>query len=81
MISERLKKVILNHLKLNDFVLKEEMQAFQVPGWDSLNHVIILAAIEEEYSIHFNIEEILRLKNLGDLQNLVNSKIADNSSP
>lgn len=79
MISGRLKKIILNQLKLNNFDLTEETHAYQVPGWDSLNHTIILAAIEKEHGIHFNIAEVLRLKNLGDLQNLVNSKMANNS--
>jgi acyl carrier protein len=79
MISERLKRIILCQLKLNNFDLTDQMQAYQVPGWDSLNHIIILAAVEKEYGIHFEIVEVLRLKNLGDLQNLVNSKIADDS--
>ncbi len=77
MISDRLKKIILNQLKLKDFDLTEETKAYQVPGWDSLNHATILAAIEKGYDIHFNIAEVLRLKNLGDLQGLVNNKTAD----
>ncbi|KPK98774.1 MAG: hypothetical protein AMJ95_02700 [Omnitrophica WOR_2 bacterium SM23_72] len=79
MISDRLKKIILNQLKLENFDLTQDTKAYQVPGWDSLNHAIILAAIEKEYDIHFNIAEVLRLKNLGDLQNLVNSKMANKS--
>ncbi|MFH0827416.1 MAG: acyl carrier protein [Candidatus Omnitrophota bacterium] len=79
MISDRLKKIILNQLKLNNFDLTEKTQAYQVPGWDSLNHAIMLAAIEKEFDIHFNIAEVLRLMNLGDLQNLVNSKTANKS--
>ena len=71
MISERLKQVILGQLKLKDFDLTGQTLAYQVPGWDSLNHVIILAAVEKEYGIVFNITEVLRLKNLGDLQSLV----------
>lgn len=78
MISDRLKKIILKVLKLNNFDLHDETVAYQVPGWDSLNHVIILAAVEKEYGIRFKIAEILRLKNLGDLQLLVNSKTPTN---
>lgn len=74
MISDRLKKIILKALKLSSFDLQDKTVAYQVPGWDSLNHVIILAAIEKEYRIRFKITEILRLKNLGDLQVLINSK-------
>jgi len=72
MISSRLKNVILRTLKLNEFDLQDEMRAYQVPGWDSLSHIIIITAIEKEYGIRFKLPEILRLNNLGDLQTLIN---------
>ena len=72
MISIRLKNVILRTLKLNEFDLQDETRAYQVPGWDSLNHIIMITAIEKEYGIRFKISEILRLNNLGDLQALIN---------
>jgi len=77
MISERTKAVILKVLKLKEFDLKEDLRAYQVPGWDSLNHVIILAALEKEYGIRFKTVEVLRLNNLGDLEKLVNTKITE----
>lgn len=80
MISERLKRVILITLKLKDFNLRNETLAYQVPGWDSLSHVLILAAIEKEYRIRFKTAEILQLINLGDLQALINSKITNNNA-
>ncbi len=80
MISERLKKAILKELKLDDFNLTDETQAYQVPGWDSLTHVVVLAAIENEYGIRFKITEVLRLRNVGDLQALVDTKITCKNS-
>lgn len=74
MISERLKKIILGTLKLEDFDLQDEMSAYQIPGWDSLNHISIILAIEEGYGIRFTLPEVLALKNLGDLQELVDRK-------
>jgi acyl carrier protein len=75
MISEELKKVILGALKLDDFDFKDETTAPEVPGWDSLNHVNVILAVEKKYNIRFKNLEILRLKNVGDLQKLVNSKL------
>ena len=74
MISIRLKNVILKTLKINEFDLRDEMRAYQIPGWDSLNHIIVITAIEKEYGIRFKISEILRLNNLGELQALVDTK-------
>jgi len=79
MISGRLGRIILSELKLTDFDFQDETVAYQVPGWDSLNHVIMLAAIEKEYGVRFKTAEVLRLRNLGDLQALVNSKITNNN--
>ncbi len=81
MISDRLKKIILKELSLEDFDLQDSTQAFQVPGWDSLSHAALLVAIEKEYQIRFQLTEILRLKNLGDLQLLLTRKTSPENSP
>ncbi len=75
MISAELKKVILKELNLDDFDLTDETIAPQVPGWDSLNHVNIILAVEHSFNVKFKSYEVLRMKNVGDLQKLVNSKL------
>jgi acyl carrier protein len=75
MISQELKKVILNELNLDDFDLQDETMAPEVPGWDSLNHVNIILAVEKFFSVRFKSYEVLRLKNVGDLQKLLDSKL------
>ncbi|MGE5354574.1 MAG: acyl carrier protein [Acidobacteriota bacterium] len=74
MISERLKKTILNVLHLEDFEILSHTRADEVPGWDSLNHINVILAVENEYKVRFKNIEVLKLKNIGDLQNLVDSK-------
>ena len=74
MISMRLKNVILKTLELSEFDLQDDTHAYQVPGWDSLSHIVVITAIEKEYRIRFKLPEILRLNNLSDLQMLINKK-------
>jgi acyl carrier protein len=76
MISPRLKKAILEQLKLDDYDLRDDTLASQVPGWDSLSHVRILTAVENEFGIRFRGLEVVRLKNVGELQALVDKKLA-----
>lgn len=78
MISEKLKSIILRELNLSDFVIKEETLASEVPGWDSLKNFTIFLSIEEEYGIKFLTEEILSIKNVGDLQKLIDLKTNGN---
>ena len=77
MISDRLKQIICDTLELEtgDIEIKDETLASDVPGWDSLNHINVITAIEEDYKVRFKGIEVLKCKNIGDLQNLVNSKV------
>jgi len=77
MITDELKGVILSTLKLDDWDIKDETLATQVPGWDSLNHVIVILAVEKHFGIRIKPLEMLKLKNIGDLQRLVSSKVGN----
>ena len=49
--------------------------AADVPGWDSLSHVRVLLALESELGIRFAPLEADRLKNVGGLVDLIQSKL------
>jgi acyl carrier protein len=74
MISDKFKKVILKELELDDFDFQDSTLANQVPGWDSLRHINIILALEEDYGIRLKSLEVLKCKNLGDFQALIDSK-------
>jgi acyl carrier protein len=75
MISDKLKKTILDELKLDDFDFQDNTTADQVPGWDSLSHLNVILAVEQEFNIRFKPYELLKLKNVEELQTLVSSKL------
>jgi acyl carrier protein len=74
MISDRLKQVILRELELEDWDMHDATTADTVPGWDSLSHAQVITAVEQTYGIRFKTMEVLRLKNVGDLQALIDRK-------
>lgn len=53
----------------------EAMTADDVLGWDSLSHMILISALEEEFQVSFTQKEIRKLKSVGDLLDLINSKL------
>jgi acyl carrier protein len=76
MISEKLKRVILQELDLDDWVIDEATTAAMVPGWDSLNHARIVGAVEDAFGVRFRMGDIVRLANVGQLQALVDKNKA-----
>jgi acyl carrier protein len=77
MITEELKRVLLAALKLEDWDITGDTRASDVPGWDSLNHVNVIMAVERHFHVRFKSAQVLKMKNVGDLQRLVDAKLQD----
>ena len=58
-----------------DLELNDNLSAKDIPGWDSFNHVNLIINIEEEFSVRFSNEEVGGMQNVGNLKNLLASKI------
>ena len=48
-------------------VLADHTTADDVEEWDSLAHIGIITAIQEEFSIEFSMESVFEMKNVGEL--------------
>jgi acyl carrier protein len=57
-------------------VITAESNAKNVEGWDSLMHVSLIAAIEQEFSIRFALGELERLNDVGELVAAIDRKVA-----
>jgi acyl carrier protein len=44
-------------------VLDENTSQDTLEAWDSLNHMKLIVALEEEFGVHFEEDEILDMKN------------------
>jgi len=63
---------ILNDvLDRDDIVLEETTKAKDIDGWDSLNHAIFISSIQKHYHLKFKLLEVLNLKNVGDICDIV----------
>ncbi|NNE16646.1 MAG: acyl carrier protein [Saprospiraceae bacterium] len=74
-ILEKIKIIVVSVLEHDDFDMKDELVATDVSGWDSLTHMIIITSIENEFKIKFRLKELNKLKNMGTLIELVQSKL------
>jgi acyl carrier protein len=79
MITEELRQVLLATLNLDNWDFTADTLAGDVPGWDSLSHVNVILAVEKHFQVRFKNSEVLRLKSVGDLQRLVDTKVRDRS--
>ncbi len=50
--------------------------AADIDGWDSLEHINLVVAVEKCYDIKFNMGEVAKLKNVGEMVDLIMAKIS-----
>jgi acyl carrier protein len=58
-----------------NLVPTDETTAENVADWDSANHVRLMIAIEEEFHVTFETDEITAPENVGELIDLIISKL------
>jgi acyl carrier protein len=55
-------------------VLTPDMTAKDVPGWDSVSMLGIIAAVEDRFSIKIRSRDVDNLASVGDLAKLIQAK-------
>ena len=58
----------------DDLVLKPDLSAKDVQGWDSFKQIEIIMATEEKYGIKFTTRDLDSLQNVADLVRVVTAK-------
>ena len=74
-IIQKIRTVLIEVLKHENFEMTDALSAADVNGWDSLTHMIIITDIEAAFGVKFKLKELNKLNNLGNLIALISSKI------
>ena len=74
-ITERLTKVFHQVFGDETIVLRPEMTADDVEGWDSFSHINLIIAVELAFGIEFTQREVLAFDNVGALIKCIQEKV------
>lgn len=74
-IKKDIRNLLTSILEHDNFEMHDELTAKDVDGWDSLSHMMIITKIEEKFNIKFKLRDLNKLKNMGSLVSVIQSKI------
>ena len=72
---DRLQRLFRDVLDDPRLVLTLESNAESIEGYDSLVHINIISAVEQEFGVRFQLDDILSLENAGDMVALIERKL------
>jgi acyl carrier protein len=69
--SVRLLRTMAAVLGVDDDTLNDESSPDTVPTWDSLNHLNVVLALEQEFAIELSTDDVMSMVNLAVIRSIL----------
>ena len=71
---KKFEHIVSEFLQLPEAEVADALTPHEIPNWDSMNYLLLIAALEKEYGISLTMDEVLSAKSLGDVRAALRSK-------
>lgn len=75
LVHARLERVFREVFDDETIVITEGTKAADIDGWDSLEHINLIIAVEREFKVKFVTREIAGLKDVGEFESVLKTKL------
>lgn len=59
------------NLKIEEEKITDVLTMHDIPEWDSMNFLLLIAELEKEYGVTFSMDDVLALNSIGDIRALL----------
>ena len=74
-VVNKLTAIFRKVLSNGSLEITNELTANDVDNWDSLTHMLLITEIEESFSIKFKLKDLNKMRNVGDMIDIISSKL------
>lgn len=73
-MNNKLREIVSELFELDPSHIKDELTPEDVELWDSLNHLRLVSAVEEEFQVKLSMKEIESIRSVAALRTLVEQR-------
>lgn len=70
-IIKRLTEVFRDIFDDDSIVITEKTTANDIDDWDSIEHINLIGAVEDEFGMRFKMREVSGMKNVGEMIDII----------
>lgn len=74
-MDDKIYKLLAELLRMKSEELTDALSMETADVWDSLKHMEVIVAIEQEFKIELTFDEIVAMKNVGEIKRILKEKI------
>ena len=73
-MEQKLKQILSNLFELEEDEITDESSIHSIENWDSLKHINMIIAIEEEFGISIDEEEMVEMTSFVDIKRILRDR-------
>lgn len=66
-INDKVKKIVISVLNISEDQFTEDLAIGDIPEWDSINHVLLIQQIEEDFDINIDVTDAIDIEDFFDI--------------
>lgn len=66
-IQDKVREIVISVLNIPENQFAEDLAIGDVPEWDSINHVLLIQQIEEEFDISIDVIDAIDIEDIFDI--------------
>ncbi len=74
-VFEKLNEVFRDEFDDESICVNDSTTSNYIEDWDSLEHINLLAAVEQEFGVKFNMGQVVSMKNVGEMADIILSQL------
>lgn len=75
-IFEEVQTIFRNVFDDEELIISDGTNSEDIEDWDSLEHINLVVAMEKKFNLKFDIKEVGTLKNVGEMVDLIERRLA-----
>ncbi len=74
-IMEKVQRIFREVFDDDTLVIEDSTNSSDIEDWDSLEHITLVVSMEKEFGLKFDLKEVNELANVGEMVDLIASKL------
>lgn len=74
--EERILKVLQSVFSAHQGAFEDAFGPNEIAGWDSLNHLNLIMALQEEFNVEMGFEDMMEITVVGDIKRILDKKLS-----
>lgn len=80
-IIDRLNEVFRDVFDDSSLEVTAKTTADDIEDWDSIEHITLIGAVEDEFGMRFKMGEVSGMKNVGEMASIIKSRASQETKP